>query len=192
MAYEREVLSDVEVKEMIGELYVRGHGLADQVIEQILGNQISKEEREDLIQEGFVRLIIHVEELKKRSMGGRLSYMRSTMRNLAIDEGRKRTKQKLQGFLDMLDSEECLDLWSKELTPEEQFFRKNDHEDRNQRLEEALSQLAPRDIALLVEKYGKEKSDKEIGEKLGIRPGNVRTYVGRARKKLKKIYKKED
>jgi RNA polymerase sigma-70 factor (ECF subfamily) len=192
MLYRRKLLHGDDAEQIITELYEQGHNLADMLIEQILGTQLSRDEREDLIQEGFLRLITHVEDLSERSLSGRLSYMSSTMRNLAIDEGRRRTKQRLMGLLDMIDDESCREISSNELSPEEHFLMKEDREDRKRRLEEALNRLKPRDMALLIERYGEERSDREIGERLGIKPENVRTYMDRARKRLADIYQEEE
>lgn len=122
MLYRRKLLHGDDAEQIITELYEQGHNLADMLIEQILGTQLSRDEREDLIQEGFLRLITHVEDLSERSLSGRLSYMSSTMRNLAIDEGRRRTKQRLMGLLDMIDDESCREISSNELSPEEHFL----------------------------------------------------------------------
>ncbi len=188
MRYERKVLDDKEADDIITELYNKGHNMADRIIEEILGPQICREDREDLLQEGFLRMVKHVEDLKERTLAGRLSYMSSAMRNLAIDEGRRLTKCRLLGFCDSIDSEDCQELSSDILTPEEYFLQKETREENNVRLEKAFAQLDTRDQALLREKYGNERNDREIGKLLGIRTENVRTYLHRARKKLAAFY----
>lgn len=188
MRYERGVLDDEEAEQIITELYEKGHNMADRTIEEILGPQIRREDREDLLQEGFLKMIIHVEALKKRTLSERFSYMRSAMRNLAIDAGRELTKRRMLGFCDSMDSEEWKELTSDILTPEEYFFQKESRKENNERLQRALAQLELRDRKLLMEKYGNERSDREIGELLGIRADNVRTYLYRARKKLAALY----
>ena len=117
MSYKRDdVLDDEEAKRIITELYEKGHGMAAYAIGQVLGNQLSGDEREDLIQEGFLRMVIHVESLRDKTLGQRLSYMYSAMRSVAIDEGRRRTKNKI---LHSIDSDDYTELPSDELTPEE-------------------------------------------------------------------------
>ena len=155
-----EILGDNEAREIIEELYRKGHNLADHVIEQILGNQVDRAGREDLIQEGFLRMIIHVEALKDRSLGERLSYMRITMRNIAIDEGRRLTRQRLLGVQELSESLEYRKVLSAELTPEEYCLLKEDVQAKNGRLRAALSRLAPREQALLEEKYVHGLSDR--------------------------------
>jgi RNA polymerase sigma-70 factor (ECF subfamily) len=185
MLRREEILLDEEAQEIITELYETGHGLADFAIEQILGTQLSKMEREDLVQDGFVRMITHVESLRKKSIKEQLSYMYSVMRNVAIDEGRKRSKRKLLMYL---DSDDCLELPSTDLTPEELCMMQTDIADKKRRLYAALERLDERDRALLIEKYKNGLSDSEIGLKLGIKARNVRVYLARARRKAAIYY----
>ena len=185
MLHRKDVLVDAEAKRVIAELYDKGHGLADYAIEQVLGKQLSKCEREDLIQEGFVRLIIRAETLCKKDEDKQLSYMYSVMRNVAIDEGRKRSKKKL---LLCLNDNDWLEIPSTDLTPEERCMMEADIADKRRRLTAALERLEPRDRALLLEKYKNGLSDSEIGQKLGIKARNVRVYLARARRKAAMYY----
>ena len=186
MSYKRDdVLDDEEAKRIITELYEKGHGMAAYAIGQVLGNQLSGDEREDLIQEGFLRMVIHVESLRDKTLGQRLSYMYSAMRSVAIDEGRRRTKNKI---LHSIDSDDYTELPSDELTPEERFMRAAQIEEDRRRLHAVLAKLEARDLSLLIEKYKNGLSDKEIGLKLGIKTGNVRVYMARARRKAAQYY----
>ena len=183
MFHKGEILDDDQAQEIIEELYQKGHNLADHVIEQILGNQVDRAGREDLIQEGFLRMIVHVEALKDRSLGERLSYMCTAMRNIAIDEGRRLTRQRLLGVEELSEIQEYARVSSAELTPEEQYLRKEEAQAQNGRLRAALSRLAPREQALLEEKYVHGLSDRELGRLFGIKSRCVSVYVARARKK---------
>ena len=51
-----EILRDEEAKVLVGELYRKYHGTASGIIRNVLGEQINKEDKEDIIQESFVRL----------------------------------------------------------------------------------------------------------------------------------------
>ena len=68
MAHDRNrkqpIDGDEEANELLTMLYKKGHNLADYIVEQILGEQIGRDEREDLVQDGFLRLIRNVEKLK--------------------------------------------------------------------------------------------------------------------------------
>lgn len=185
MLHKKDVLVDAEAKRVIAELYDKGHGLADYAIEQVLGKQLSKGEREDLIQEGFLRLIIRAETLCKKEEDKQLSYMYSVMRNVAIDEGRRRSKKKL---LLCLNDNDWLEIPSTDLTPEERCMMEADIAEKRRRLTEVLERLEPRVRALLLEKYKNGLSDSEIGQKLGIKARNVRVYLARARRKAAMYY----
>ena len=188
MSRREEILTDAEANQIITELYDKGHGLAAYAIEQILGMQLTKEELEDLVQDGFLRMVIHVEALRDKSFAERLSYMYSTMRNVAIDEGRRRSKGRLLGSL---DSVECLEIPSADLTPEEYFMMAADAAEKKRRLQAILKRLDQRDRDLLIEKYKNGLSDGEIGRKLGIKARNVRVYLARARRKAAIYYGEE-
>lgn len=185
------ILDNDEARAIITELYEEGHRIADQVIEQIMGNQMSREEREDMIQDGFLRLIIHAESLKEKNMQQRMSYMKSTMRNIAIDEGRRITKNRMSGLGNAMDNVDSVDVYSDEPTPEEHYLINEETRARRRYLNAAMLRLDPRDRSLLAEKYGNCLSDREIGEKLGIRERNITTYLSRARRRLRVFYEEE-
>lgn len=183
-----DILTDDEANQIITGLYERGHGLALYTVDQILGLQLSRSEKEDLIQECFVRMVIHVEALREKSWAERVSYLRSTMRNVAIDEGRRRSKEKL---LSVPCTDECFEIPSQDLTPEEYCILKAEIAEKQRLLSAVLDRLEPRDRALLIEKYKNGLSDSEIGHKLGIKVRNVRVYLARARRKAAMYYGEE-
>jgi len=185
MPSKRDFVGDEEAKRMIEELYDKGHGLADYVIEQVLGRQLSRDEREDLIQEGFLRLTIHVEKLKDKDADERLRYMYSTMRNVAIDEGRRRSKERMIERAQMM---ERVIPPATSLPPDVMYVMQQDIKEKNRRVELALQRLNERDRLILIEKYLKGMSDAELAERMGVEPQSVRTYVARAREKASKIY----
>ena len=191
MLYKGEILEDEQAKEIIEELYHKGHNMADRVIEQVLGGQLGREEREDLIQEGFLRMIVHVEALKDRSLGERLSYMCSAMRNIAIDEGRRLTKIRRLGCIELSDSPEYMQALSQELTPEEQYLAKEETMAKCGRLRAALARLSLKEQAVLTAKYILGMNDREIGQELGIGSRSVSVYLTRARKKAALYYMQE-
>lgn len=185
----KEMLGETEANQIITELYDKGHGLATLVIEQVLTTQVNKDEREDLIQEGFLRLIIHVEKLRDKCLEERLSYMVAAMRCVAVDEGRRRSKCKIFKSLD--DNDDYLEIPSGELTPEERYMMEQDIAEEKRHLMAAMKRLSDREVSLLVEKYKNGRSDAEIGRLLGIKTTNVRVYLARARKKVAIFYGEE-
>lgn len=95
MISEDGMLSNDQAKQIIMDLYRKGHGRAFYTIERILGNQLTKDEIEDLVQEGFVRLLIHVDRLRRIDTELQMRYLTSTMRNVAIDEGRRLNQKRM-------------------------------------------------------------------------------------------------
>ena len=189
MIYGRdEALDDEEAKRIIEELYEVGHGLADYAVSQVLGRQVSRDEREDLIQEGFLRMVLHVEWLKEKTLGQRVSYMFTAMRNVAIDEGRRRSRNKILYSIDS-DTYKYIEFPSDEPTPEELFMREAQMEEDKRHLDEVLARLDQRDLMLLIDKYRNGLSDQEIGLRLGIKASNVRVYLSRARRRAALHYK---
>lgn len=186
---EAPLTGDEEARELLTLLYKKGHNLADYIIEQILGEQIGRDEREDLIHDGFVRLIRHARTLKNMGMEERMSYLHKAMRSVALDYARKLSQKKTQG---VADENDIFGGRTGGLTPEELYLKKERAQDVSGYLYEALSRLTPRDCELLVEKYRDKRSDREIGARLGIRTEQVRVYIARARKRLAAFYREEE
>lgn len=182
------IAGDEEASRILTELYDKGHNLADWMVERILKNQIGRDEREDVIHDGFERLIHNVENLKGASLGERFSYMNRAMESAALDRARKLSQRKAPESADDMIWEV---LPSKELTPEEQYIKKERERLRSQCLRAAMSRMGERDAALLTERYRYGRSDKEISERLGLSMENVRVPLSRARKRLAKLYKEE-
>lgn len=184
----KNILSDEEAKQIILTLYDTGHGVASRVIGSILGSQISQEEKEDLIQEGFLKLVTHVEQLKGRTPKERTAYMARVMRTVAIDEARRRIQTRM---VESLETTNYPEPESTDLTPEEFYLMREAVEEKVTRMRAALERLPERDRVLLIEKYQNGRSDAEIGSILNIKPRNVRVYLSRARHKAAMYYGEE-
>ena len=191
MWYGRDVLEDEEAYNIIMELYTTKYHEAAREIERCLGSQIGWDEKYDLVQEGFIRLIRHVETLKNRNLNGRVNYMKRTMKNLAIDEGRRRAKYRMLGLPDALDGETWGELASDMLTPEEEIVMDEEQREISRCLNVALGKLGERDHQLLMEKYANGLSEKAIANKMGIPESHVGTYLFRARSRMRKYYEEE-
>lgn len=184
----QSIAGDEEAKELVVMLYKRGHNLADYLVEQILKEQIGRDEREDIIHNGFVRLIRNVETLKTLCLEEQINYMCKAVRSAAYDEARKISqKKKLSTVNEKEISESC----GAGPTPEDTYIKKEKAIRTSHDLQQALLRLTPRDCELLVEKYRDRRSDREIGERLGIKTEYVRVYIARARKRLAEFYTEE-
>ena len=182
------IAGDEEALRILTELYDKGHNLADWMVERVLKDQIGRDEREDVIHDGFERLIHNVENLKGVSLGEQLSYMSKAMESAALDRARKLSQKKAPDTADDMVWEV---LPSKDPTPEEQYIKKEKERLRSQCLRAAMSRMGERDAALLTERYRYGRSDREISERLGLNIENVRVPLSRARKRLAKLYKEE-
>ncbi len=192
MAHDRNrkqpIDGDEEANELLTMLYKKGHNLADYIVEQILGEQIGRDEREDLVQDGFLRLIRNVEKLKLLCLEEQLSYMCKAMQSVAFDQARKLSQKRIQG---PPNERTFPGQAAGGLSPEEQYIKKERDSDVVRCLNRALLRLTVRDRALLTLKYRDQHSDREIGEQLGIKRVYVRVYMARARKRLAAFYLEE-
>ena len=186
-----EILREQEAKEIVGELYRKYHGTADGIIESILGLQIDKADREDLIQEGFIKILNHAEGLVGRSEGEQFSYMCSSIRHLAIDTGRKLSRQKQVSITEILDCELLAAMNIYGVSPEDQYVTEEEWSEMSELLRNALKKLTHRDYTLIMERYVNELTDREISRKLGIKEAFVRVYAERACKRAAHHYKEE-
>ena len=168
---------------MIGELYQKYHGTAAGIIRNVLGEQINKEDKEDIIQESFVRLLYHAEDLVNRSGGEQYSYLCNCIRFVSIDVGRRLSRRKEISITEVLDCELLAALNIYGFSPEEQYVTEEEWNVLSEILRNALSKLTRQDYELIMERYYHELSDREIGHKLGIKESFVRVYADRARKR---------
>lgn len=186
MKHRKRIMSDAEAKRIITELYEQGYQLAAHTIQGVFGISLTREERDDLIHDGFLRLIPHVEKLADKSMNQRLGYMVAVMRSVAVEEGRRRSKSVI------LQSVGNDDFWEKiafpEPSPEDQYLMTLEKEERESYRQAVLEQLNEREQELLIAKFQEGLSDADIGSRLKIKPRNVRVYISRARHKAVKIY----
>jgi RNA polymerase sigma-70 factor (ECF subfamily) len=125
----------------------------------------------DLSQETFVKAFSKIHTL--RSVHAFSSWLCSIARRTALDYVRK-GKRELTGLDRVLELQSATEDDDPMLTPGSQI------------LEDALYKLGERDRQLLTLAYFEELSLAEVGKILDIPEGNVRVYLYRARKRLRK------
>ena len=127
-------------------------------------------EAEDLVQECFFRLARHWPRVRR--MEHRTAYARKVLVNLALDEGRRRSRRRaeLQGS-DRHPMEEREDVASAEV-----FGRVEAGTD----LVRALGALPPRQRAALVLRYFEDLSAPQVAEVMGCSVGTVKSTTARA------------
>jgi len=188
MLEEGKKVTGEEAKRIVMALYDKSYGVAVYMIERILGTQLARELKDDLVQEGFLKLLSHADQLQGRTFQEQLAYMASIMHTVALNEVRRQTQLRL---LHSLDEEDFPEPPSLDLTPEELCMMQEDVAEKRANIRAALERMTERDRRLLIEKYQNGRSDVEIGAMLGIKTRNVRVYLSRARSKAAIYYGEE-
>jgi RNA polymerase sigma-70 factor (sigma-E family) len=127
----------------------------------------SKHGGEDLLQEALERLVRHWHRLDGDPEG----YARRTLRNLAIDGWRRRTRRP-----------EVLGLPLTAMVPDPA-----DQVDLTVTMLSALAQLTPRQRAVLVVRYWEQLSEAETAESLGCTVSAVKAAAGRGLRRLREL-----
>ncbi|MBP3700980.1 MAG: sigma-70 family RNA polymerase sigma factor [Lachnospiraceae bacterium] len=179
----------VEGREIITDLYNNHRGMAYRIVKDVLGQQISPEEEDDLVQEGFYQMLKHLENLLGRNKKEYFRYMCSTMLHLAINEGRRRSGCQWVSFTDVLESGELMGLPIYWVDLEDRIISEAERSEVNGILYQALAELNQQEYDLIVGYYFFEISDQKMGDWLGLKTAFVRIYRKRALKKLAKKYK---
>ncbi len=134
----------------------------------------NRQEAEEIVQEAFLRLHETVREGHIRSVEG---YLRSTVKNLAIDCLRRRKTR--FGFV---RENQRISKTSSE-TP----FEWSEKQEIEKRFLAMLGELPDLQRAALVLRVLEEESYEEISRALGVSIENVKTHLSRARAKLKPL-----
>lgn len=135
-------------------------------------------EADEIVQESFVKLIEHVQDLMRIDPIKVPVYVMVTVKNISITHWHKAKKEKEnQVLIDDYD----LDRWAMDenALPEEVYI----HEEDLEALADMLPKLPEKDRMVLESKYILELSDEEIAKELNIATKSVRSYLTRARRK---------
>lgn len=184
-----EIQQANEFRENITDLYYNHRGMAYSIIKKVLGSQVSLEEQDDLVQEGFCRMLKCAESMIGRTKKECFNYMCSTMLHLALDEGRKRSNQKLISFTELLESEELAELNVYGVSPEDQYISDEEWREVTDLIHQSLAGLSQQDYELILGHFFYDLSDKTVGKRLGMKEAFVRVYRNRALKKVAKQYR---
>lgn len=77
-----------DIRFMLG-LYDKGHNVADYIVEKLSGSELSRDEREEIIQEGFLRLADDIDALRQMTPAERMNVLCECMCKTAIAAGEK-------------------------------------------------------------------------------------------------------
>ncbi len=133
---------------------------------------------DDLIQETFLKLIPKITLLRSLSCYKQSSYIVNTVKHVAIDYLRRRTRRLNQVYIGLGEdfSDQIPDF---QAATEENYIKTEEIE----AFEKALFKLSERDRTLLYFKYIMEMGDQQIGELLNLPMKHVRQYIARARQR---------
>ena len=84
----KDILEDEKAEQILLELYKVGHGLADQIVERVLGTDTDRDEREEIIQNTLIGLAAEAEKLERMNLEKRLQYMSTMIWKAAIERSR--------------------------------------------------------------------------------------------------------
>ncbi len=181
-----EIIAAIEnefEREFIVELYKTYY---EMMYRKAISIVYKKQDADEVVQEAFVRLIEHVQELMSFDPIKVPAYAMVTVKNIAINRHNDTKKENEGG---VLISDEELSRWvaDEKALPEDIYI----HQEELEALADALPKLPENDRLLLESKYILSLSDKEIAKQLNIAPSSVRTYLTRARRKAYAIMKGE-
>lgn len=188
--YRDRVWENSQEGRFLMDLYKRSHLLADLTAEQIFGPQKSQAEREDVIQLAFENLVGRVEMLKELPVDKQMKRVCIAVRDATLAENRKALRRKLTRWSDRRLAEQGKPSGGRMMPGVSEMVEDVVRDEWY--LYAALRRMETKEFTLLIEKYQNRLSDKEIGEKMGIKTRNVRIYMARARRKVTMYYKEEE
>ena len=164
-------------KEILTELYEKQ---AKIIYRYLLKYGCRKEEAEEIVQESFIKAIQHIDGVDERKLPAWIftvalntyrNYLKrkSVITELSIDGG---------GFFSRLAAEG-------------DFTQDILRDESSTSVRECLSRLKDGYRDLLILKYEMDLSYKEIGRLLGLSEVTVKTYLYRARKEFKRLWREE-
>lgn len=171
-------VEDDDERRIVGQWYKKYYGFLYRKAYSIVKKS---DLAEDMVNEAFIKIIKNFKTIVKLNANKRTAYFAGTIKSVALDYIRK--KQTEIGTLDE-DFETVMEYNvvqdNKIKTPEQLFITKENLEV----VTKAMEKLNEKEAMLIIEKYYFEKTDKEIGELLGIKHKHVHVYVKRVCKKL--------
>ena len=134
---------------------------------------------DDMVSEAFIKKFNNYEKIRKLEEPQVAFYLISIIRNISIDYTRKRKRENTHVNFGFEDNEI------------EKIPEPDDDESKYPEIICARKELSQKDAELIVYKYLWNMSEKEISEMFHIKQEQVHVYVGRAKKRLFNIIKKE-
>ena len=155
------------------EIFREHHQLIYRTAYSVTGN---RQDAEDVLQTIFVRLLKR--ELPPDLWNNPKAYLYRAAVNVSLSVLRTRSRQRLAGDVEDL-----------EIPTETSDSGPDDEIQRN--LIDAMAQLSPQAVEMLILRYEHNYSDAEIAKMLGKSRGTVAVTLYRARARLKKLLKRK-
>jgi len=169
-------------KVFMSNIYINYYGL---MYKNALGYVKEKHDAEEIVHDAFIKLIKKISLLKTFKCHTLASYIVFTIKSTSVDYLRSRNRDLKSMFL--YGDDAVNDIHDDTDSLEEIIINKYE----NEVLHKAVEQLNPKYQFTIENKYFNNMSDSDIAKILDITPDNVRKYLERARKALKKILEKE-
>lgn len=169
-------MSGTSIKEQFSAFYEEYSRFIDFEARHFYSATEQKEDYNDCIQSVSEKLLEKAPIIVSLSKSQKILYIRSAVRNYYIDQARRSSHYKL------CELDECI-------ADKNGFalqFLKNE---QSTILHFCISQMDEVSRSVIEMYYFSNLDCKEIGKRLSIRPGSVRTYLSRARKELKQLLK---
>jgi len=141
----------------------------------------SKDEAEDILQDVFMKAYNNLHRFDNRRPFS--SWIYRIAHNEAINYLKRRNKQHIMSWEDIVTVKDRLDTADRETSPQEAWIR---HE-RREEVKEALKKLSPKYREAILLRYYSDRSYEEMSEILGKPTNTVGTLLSRAKKRLLEI-----
>ena len=165
-------IEDPDDREFMAKLYLNYQRLMFSVAVKILKDEWAAE---DIVQTAVEKLIDKIDDLREKDEIPLVNYIYATCRNLSITY--KKKAERISGYA-ISEDDNSVDA---DVPPEDWIIERETLE----LVDIAWKLVDEQTRQVLRSKFVLEMSDAEIAADLGIKPNSVRTYVGRARNKLR-------
>ena len=173
-------IEDESDKEFIANLYEKYYS---QLLWTAYGFVKDYQIAEDIVNTSTFKIYENISKIREIGCCKEVTYLVYIIRSISIDYLRK---NQIRLKTDIMDDEVCLSIAHEKARPiDEQCINKIESEN----LAHYMKKLSEIDKKLIVLRYFMDKTDKEIGDELGIKWRNVGTYMNRAKTRLVKLMK---
>lgn len=144
---------------------------------------------EDIVHDAMLRLAEYAGRLRVMNESERARYTKLVVRSVAVDY-KRRLRHELR-YITEADGALLADFPADGLL-EEELIEQDTHERRLRYLVEALGELRSGEREALVGKYLLGESNEALAERLGMKPGSVRTLLTRAHRNARRIIERKE